>query len=114
MYRPSGGSGWGYQPIPEHIPFGRPLTENGSDILFGHSCHISHSIEIYRGRPILYSTGDFVDDYAVDEIERDDESFIFVVETSSYRVTGLRLYPTVICHMKARCASPSDETTIAA
>ena len=70
MYGPNGGSGWGYQPIPEHIPF---------------------------GRPILYSTGDFVDDYAVDEIERNDESFIFVVETSSYRVTGLRLYPTVIC-----------------
>jgi hypothetical protein len=43
------------------------------------------------------STADFVDDYVVDEIERNDESFIFVVETSGYRVTGLRLYPTVIC-----------------
>lgn len=108
------GPNWGYQPVSEHIPFGRLLVENGADIVFGHSCHVFRGIEIYRERPILYSTGDFVDDFAVDEIERNDESFIFVVETSGGRVTGLRLYPTVISHMQAWLASPRDAVIIAA
>ncbi len=75
------GSNWGYQPEPGHVPFARRLIDSGADIVLGHSCHVFRGIEIYKERLILYSTGDFVDDYAVDEIERNDESFIFVVET---------------------------------
>jgi poly-gamma-glutamate synthesis protein (capsule biosynthesis protein) len=108
------GPNWGYEPLPEHIPFGRILIDNGADIVFGHSCHVFRGIEIYRDRPIIYCAGDFVDDYAVDEIERNDESFIFVVETSGSRMTGLRLHPTVISHMQARLAGPRDAVTIAA
>jgi len=63
-----------------HIPFGHLLIDSGADIVFGHSCHVFQGIEIYRGRPILYSTGDFIDDYAADGIERNDESFIFLIE----------------------------------
>lgn len=102
------GPNWGYQPLPEHIHFGRLLVENGADIVFGHSSHVFRAVEIYRGRPIFYSTGNFVDDFAVDEIERNDESFIFVVETEGTRITGARLYPTMIQHMQARLARPFD------
>ena len=108
------GPNWGYQPVSEHIPFGHLLVENGADIVFGHSSHVFRGIEIYRDRPILYSTGDFVDDYAVDEIERNDESFVFVVETGGGRDTVLRLYPTVISHIQACLAGPRDAVTIAA
>jgi poly-gamma-glutamate synthesis protein (capsule biosynthesis protein) len=52
-------------------------------VVFGHSCHVCQGIEFYRGRPILYSTGNFVDDYAVDEVERNDRSFIFCLETGA-------------------------------
>ena len=107
------GSNWGYQPEPEHVPFARMLIDNGADIVLGHSCHVVRGIEIYRERLVLYSTGDFVDDYAVDELERNDESFIFVVETDGNRTTGLTLYPTVISHMQARLASPRDAVVIA-
>ncbi|HYA87859.1 MAG TPA: CapA family protein [Nitrospirota bacterium] len=107
------GSNWGYQPEPEHVPFARMLVDSGADIVLGHSCHVFRGIEIYRERLILYSTGDFVDDYAVDQIERNDESFIFVVETEGSRITGLTLHPTVISHMQARLASPRDAVVIA-
>jgi hypothetical protein len=30
--------------------------------------------------PSLFSAGDFIDDYAADGIERNDESFIFLIE----------------------------------
>jgi poly-gamma-glutamate capsule biosynthesis protein CapA/YwtB (metallophosphatase superfamily) len=108
------GPNWGYQPEPGHVPFGRLLVESGADVVFGHSCHVFRGIELYRGRPILYGAGDFMDDYAVDEIERNDESFIFIIETSGSGITGLRLYPTVISHMQARLASTRDAVTIAA
>ncbi len=108
------GANWGYQPVPEHVPFGHALVDNGADIVFGHSAHVFRGVEIYKGRPIIYSAGDFVDDYAVDEIERNDESFLFVVETGGGAVTGLRLYPIVISHMQARRAEPRDAWEIAA
>jgi poly-gamma-glutamate capsule biosynthesis protein CapA/YwtB (metallophosphatase superfamily) len=107
------GTNWGYQPEPGHVPFARMLVDSGADIVFGHSCHVFRGIEIYKERLILYSLGDFVDDYAVDEIERNDESFIFVVETYDSRITGLTLHPTVISHMQVRLASPLDAVIIA-
>ena len=41
-----------------------------------------------------------MDDYAIDEIERNDQSFIFVVEMARKTPRGLHLYPTLIrgCH----------------
>jgi len=107
------GSNWGSQPEPEHPPFARKLVDSGADIVLGHSCHVFRGIEIYRDRLILYSTGDFIDDYAVDKRERNDESFIFVAETDGNRIAGLRLHPTVISHMQARLASPRDAVVIA-
>src|SRR3989344_5430924 len=74
------GPNWGYWPQPHHIPFAHTLIEVGADIVFGHSCHVFQGIEFYKGKPILYSTGDFIDDYAVDEIERNDQSFIFFID----------------------------------
>ena len=48
-------------------------------------------IEFYRGRPIIYCAGNFIDDYAVDEIERNDQSFIFVLEIQNGLIEGLKL-----------------------
>src|SRR3989344_3408970 len=39
---------------------------------------------------------DFIDDYAVDEIERNDQSFIFFIEVGEKGVFRIKLYPTVI------------------
>lgn len=36
-------------------------------------------IELYNGKAILYSTGDFIDDYMVDKDERNDLSFLFLI-----------------------------------
>ena len=66
-----------------------------------------------RSRLILYGAGDFVDDYAVDEVERNDESFIFVVTTEGRRIIGLTLYPAVVTHMQARLAGPREAVVIA-
>jgi poly-gamma-glutamate synthesis protein (capsule biosynthesis protein) len=107
------GPNWGYKPRQNHLPFGHALIDQGAHIVFGHSCHVFQGIEIYQGRPILYSTGDFIDDYAVDEIERNDESFIFMVEMEEEKITKAHLYPTLIRNFQARLATRSEAPKIA-
>lgn len=95
----------GYTPVPGHIPFAHALIDSGADIVFGHSCHVFQGVELYKGRPIIYSAGDFVDDYAVDEAERNDESFVFIVEAGESGIKKIRLYPTMIIRFQARRAA---------
>lgn len=98
------GPNWGYEPPKEHIPFAHALIERGADVIFGHSGHVFRGIEIYKGKPILYCTGDFIDDYAIDEIERNDESFLWVLEFEERRLTRIMLYPTMIRDFHASLA----------
>lgn len=109
------GPNWGYRPQPDHPPFARALIDAGADLIFGHSCHVFQGIEMYNDRPILYSTGDFVDDYAVDPVERNDRSFVFEVELGpDAGVRRLHLYPTVIRDFQARRARGMEAEEIAA
>jgi len=106
------GGNWGYSAPPKHVEFGRALVTAGADIVFGHSPHVFRGIEIHQGRPIIYSAGDFIDDYAVDPIERNDRSFIFVVETEGGAPSRLQLRPTVIRDFQARVAQDSEAELI--
>lgn len=99
------GPNWGYDPPSDHIVFGHALVEAGADLVFGHSGHVFRGIEIHKNRPIIYSAGDFIDDYAVDEVEKNDESFIFVLEKEDLQHLKLRLYPTCIDNFQANLAA---------
>ncbi|MEK7347636.1 MAG: CapA family protein [Candidatus Eisenbacteria bacterium] len=90
------GTNWGYRPEPGHREFAHALIGAGADLVFGHSCHVARGIEIDRGGVILYGAGDLIDDYAVDEFEPNDESWVFVVETSGGRTMELRAHPLLI------------------
>lgn len=98
------GPNWGSGAPAEHRELARALIEAGADVVYGHSPHIFRGVELYRGRPIIYSAGDFVDDYAVDPLERNDQSFIFLLGTDGGTPLGLRLYPTLITDFQARLA----------
>lgn len=102
------GPNWGYQPLPEHRELSHELIQAGADIVFGHSPHVFRGVEVYQGGVIMYSCGDFVDDYAVDEVEPNDQSFIFVIETEKKTVKKLLLYPTIISDFQARLAKGGE------
>ena len=104
----------GYRPPREHIPFAHALIDAGADIIFGHSGHIVRGIEIYKRKLIMYCAGNFIDDYAVDEIERNDRSFIFVVEADDHRIFRLLLYPTIINNFQAMRANDPEKKAIVA
>ena len=61
------GPNWEVRPSPTQRRFARWLVDRGVDVVHGHSAHVVQGIEVYRGRPILYDLGDYVDDYVVKE-----------------------------------------------
>src|SRR5512135_977598 len=99
------GPNWGYAPPRAHVPFAHALMDAGADILFGHSGHVFRGVEMYKGKPVMYCGGDFVDDYAVDEVERNDESFIFTVDAENGKTRSVTLTPTIITNFQARLAT---------
>jgi poly-gamma-glutamate capsule biosynthesis protein CapA/YwtB (metallophosphatase superfamily) len=107
------GPNWGRKVPEEHAALAHCLVDSGADVVFGHSAHIFRAVEIYRDRPILYSTGDFVDDYAVDWDERNDESFVFLVELGEGEETRVVLYPTTIREFQANLAEGVRARSIA-
>jgi poly-gamma-glutamate synthesis protein (capsule biosynthesis protein) len=98
------GGNWGVGVPRSHRAFAHALVDAGADVVFGHSPHIVRGVEVYRDRPILYGAGDFVDDYAVDPVERNDRSFVFVLRTQGAVPDELRLHPTEIVRFQARLA----------
>ncbi|PVZ58409.1 CapA family protein [Arthrobacter sp. H-02-3] len=101
------GGNWGSDAPARHQDLARDLIDAGADVVFGHSPHVFRGVGIHRNRPIIFSAGDFVDDYAVDPVERNDQSFLFVLGTEGSDPHMLRLYPTVIAGFQARRARGS-------
>ncbi|WP_026731939.1 CapA family protein [Fischerella sp. PCC 9605] len=73
--------------------FARAVIDCGVDIFHGHSAHLFQAVENYKHGLILYDTGDFLDDYAVNPVLRNDWSFVFLVEVDSKGLLRLRLIP---------------------
>jgi poly-gamma-glutamate capsule biosynthesis protein CapA/YwtB (metallophosphatase superfamily) len=83
-------------PAAEYVDFAHRVIDLGADIYWGHSNHMPQGIEIYKGRPILYDCGDFIDDYAVDRHHRNDLSFLFRLDLEGKTINNIELIPTLI------------------
>lgn len=77
----------------------------GWKIIFGHSAHVFHGIEIYKGCPILYAAGDLVDDYHVDPDFRNDHQLLIELRLTRDRVQHIALHAVFIDACQARLAS---------
>ncbi len=49
-----------FRPADFHQPFARASIDAGADVVVGHGPHFLRGMEIYKGRPIFYSLGNFV------------------------------------------------------
>ena len=90
------GPNWEVRPDGEQQRFARWLVDRGVDVVHGHSAHVVQGVEVYRGRPIVYDAGDFVDDYVVKDDLHNDRSYCFEVEIRAGTLTALRLVPVEI------------------
>ncbi len=91
---------WGpnmvWKPSRRFVRLAHAAIDMGYAALFGHSAHVFHGIELYKGRPIFYSTGDLVDDYAVDPEFENNGQLLFEVSLSGLAVREIGLRPVFI------------------
>lgn len=96
------------KPKQEFIDFAHAIIDLGVDIFHGHSAHVFQGIEVYNNKLIMYDTGDFVDDYAVDPVLRNDKSFLFRVIVNKSGVVSVKLLPTIISNMQVNKLDSED------
>jgi len=93
------GGNWGYRVSPLERSFAHRLIDRASiDIVYGHSSHHAKAIEVYRGRPIFYGCGDFLNDYeGIGNYEeyRSDLVQMYIVELAAAdgRLVALKMIP---------------------
>jgi poly-gamma-glutamate capsule biosynthesis protein CapA/YwtB (metallophosphatase superfamily) len=92
--------------------FARAVIDLGVDIYYGHSAHVFQGVEIYHGKPILYDTGDFIDDYAVNRELRNDWSFFFRVSVEEGRFERLDLIPVKLSYARVDLATGGEREII--
>lgn len=108
------GSNWGYEISQNQRNFVQMLIDQaGIDIIHGHSSHHPRPIEIYRGHPILYGCGDFINDYegiTGYEIFRDDLALMYFVDfkTRPFKFVNLELICLQINKFRLQRASIED------
>lgn len=102
------------RPAPEFRSFARRVVELGADIYYGHSAHICQGIEIYQGKPILYDTGNFIDDYAVHPLLRNDRSCLFKLMFADGKLNRIELLPVSLSVARVALARGDEFDAIGA
>jgi poly-gamma-glutamate synthesis protein (capsule biosynthesis protein) len=108
------GGNWGYTVPEAHQRFGHGLIDQcGVDVVHGHSSHHPLGIEVYRGRPILYGCGDFLNDYegiAGYEAYRGDLSLMYflTIDAASGQLLRLGMIPMQTRRFRLHRASAED------
>lgn len=92
---------------PTYRSLARTLVDAGADVIWGHSPHHFQGVEWIGASAVLYSTGDLVDDYAVDPSYRNDRQLLFEVVLTQQRVERVRALPLELD--VARTAPAGDE-----
>jgi poly-gamma-glutamate capsule biosynthesis protein CapA/YwtB (metallophosphatase superfamily) len=99
---------WGPNMNPEPLGYVRAaagrLVESGATIVAGHSAHVFQGV----GLPVLYDLGDFVDDYAVDPVLRNDLGLIFIVSLEGAEFFSVEAVPLKLDYCYTRLAEGDD------
>ncbi len=91
-------------PNQEFITFAHAIIDSGVDIIHGHSAHIFQGVEVYHHKLIMYDTGDFVDDYAIDPLLRNDQGLLFIVTVTKTGIKKVQLIPLLISNFQVNYA----------
>jgi poly-gamma-glutamate synthesis protein (capsule biosynthesis protein) len=102
------------EPPPHHRAFAHAVIGLGADVVHGHSAHLVQGVELWRGRPVLYDTGDVLDDYSVDPILRNDHSLLFGLRIDADGPAMLTLRPLRLSFAQVDLAEGETARTICA
>ncbi|MFC2053226.1 CapA family protein [Chloroflexota bacterium] len=108
------GSNCGYKIPPEQKDFAYRLIDiAGVDVVHGHSSHHVKGIEVYNEKPIIYGSGDFVNDYeGIGGYEgfRSDLTLMYFVsmDPSTGKLVHMYMTPMQIKNFQTNRASRAD------
>jgi poly-gamma-glutamate synthesis protein (capsule biosynthesis protein) len=108
------GENWGYGIPGEQTEFAHRLVDAaGVDVIHGHSSHHVKGIEVYRGKPVIYGCGDFINDYeGINGYEayRSDLSLMYFVrmDAATGKLAELLMRPMQMRKFRVNRASPAD------
>ncbi|MEF8852646.1 MAG: CapA family protein [Haloarculaceae archaeon] len=102
------GPNWVVRPGGQQRAFARWLVDRGVDVVHGHSAHVLQGVEVYRGRPVIYDAGDFVDDYVTKPALHNKWSALFDLDIRGGRLHALHADPVVIDDETVHPADPDS------
>lgn len=102
------GPNWREMPPPRFQKFARAVIDAGADVFHGHSAHVFQGVEVYRDRPILYATGDLLNDYLYYPERRNDLQLLFRLELVGSQPVCMTFIPVQIDRMRVSLASGQD------
>ncbi len=108
------GDNWGYKIPLEHSELAHKLIDlAGVDIIHGHSSHHPMGFEVYKGKLILYGTGDLINDYEGIigyEDYRDELSLMYFPEVNPVNgeLISMKMVPMEIKNFRLNHCSSSD------
>jgi poly-gamma-glutamate capsule biosynthesis protein CapA/YwtB (metallophosphatase superfamily) len=103
---------WGPNMTSEPIPYVRAaaetLIEAGASLIAGHSAHVIHGVFGH----VLYDLGDFLDDYAVDPLMRNDLGLLWLVDLDEHGPVRLEMLPLKLDYRSTDLAEGEDAELI--
>jgi poly-gamma-glutamate capsule biosynthesis protein CapA/YwtB (metallophosphatase superfamily) len=86
------------EPLRYVLTAAEDLVDCGATLIAGHSAHVFHGVD----PPVIYDLGDFLDDYAVDPVLRNDLSLLWLVHFEERRPVRLEAVPLKLdyCHTR--------------
>ncbi|HEX2314114.1 MAG TPA: CapA family protein [Thermomonospora sp.] len=103
---------WGPNMIAEPLPYVRraasELLAAGATLVAGHSAHVFHGV----AGPVLYDLGDFIDDYAVDAVLRNDLGLLFLVTLDERGPREVTAVPLALDYCRTRLADENERVFI--
>jgi Bacterial capsule synthesis protein PGA_cap len=91
-------------PVPHVRRAAAALLEAGATLVAGHSAHVPHGV----GGRVLFDLGDFLDDYAVDPVLRNDLGLLFLLTVDRRGPQRLEAVPLKLDFCHTRLADGAD------
>ncbi|HEX2090587.1 MAG TPA: CapA family protein [Actinomycetota bacterium] len=91
-------------PLPRVRKAAMELVAVGATLVAGHSAHVFHGVD----GAALFDLGDFIDDYAVDPVLRNDLGLLFLVTLDEERPIRLEAVPLKLEYCYTRLADGED------
>jgi poly-gamma-glutamate capsule biosynthesis protein CapA/YwtB (metallophosphatase superfamily) len=104
LVTPHWGPNMNRAPLPYVRRAADALRDAGAGVVAGHSAHVFHGV----AQGVLYDLGDFVDDYAVDAVLRNDIGLFFLLDVDRDGPVRLEALPLTLDFCRTRLADAAD------